>query len=31
MSVWFLFIAEWVILVVLVVLAEQAVNRRLHR
>ncbi len=31
MSVWFLFIAEWIILIVMVVLAEFGVNKRLHR
>lgn len=31
MSVWFLFIAEWIILIVLVILAEFGVNKRLHR
>ncbi len=31
MSVWFLFIVEWVVLIVFVALAEFAVNKRLHR
>lgn len=31
MSVWFLFIAEWIILIVLAVFAEYGVNKRLHR
>lgn len=31
MSVWFLIIVEWVVLIAFVALAEYAVNKRLHR
>jgi hypothetical protein len=31
MSIWFLIVAEWIILILAVMLAAYALNRQLHR